>query len=134
MSGRSWYHFGPFRFDGRLLFRGGERRDLPDKEAQTLLILVQNAQHLVARNELLEKVYGPRADSNSVDQAINRLRKVLDDQGQPKKRVHAYIDTVHGDGYVFKVAPHVVHEVCAEALREYYEGLEWWNDREPESI
>src|ERR1700742_2513587 len=109
MSDRKWYRFGLFRFDGRLLYRGEELLELPEREARVLLMLVERALHLVPKRELLA-LYGPRADPNNVDQAIKRIRTALDDRSDSKPRRHRYIETVQGDGYVFKQAPTIVHE------------------------
>jgi tetratricopeptide (TPR) repeat protein len=133
MSGRRWYQFGAFRFDGRLLYRGDDRLDLSEREARVLLLLVENAQHLVKKQELL-KVYGARADPNNVDQAVARLRKALGGRSERKPRSHAYIDTVQGDGYLFKQVVRIANEVCLESLADYDKGLEWWGQREPEAI
>ena len=132
-ANRKWYQFGAFRFDGRLLYAGDERLELPEREAQVLLLLVENALHLVKKQDLLA-LYGARADVNNVDQAVARLRKVLGDKNEGKQRVHTFIDTVQGDGYVFKQPVRISHEVCAESMATYYRGLEWWGSREPEAM
>jgi serine/threonine-protein kinase len=133
MSGRKWYQFGAFRFDGRLLYRGEERLELPEREARILLMLVEAPLHLVRKEDLLA-VYGPRADPNNVDQAVTRLRRVLGDGSAGRPRSYRFIDTVQGDGYVWKHPLSVTHEACLESLADYYAGLEWWGSREPDAI
>jgi DNA-binding winged helix-turn-helix (wHTH) protein/Tfp pilus assembly protein PilF len=133
MSDWKWYHFGPFRFDGRLAYRGDELLELPEREARVLLLLLESAGHLVKKQELLD-VFGPRADPNNVDQAVTRLRKVLNDRNSDRPRRHVYIETVQGDGYVFKHRVHVAYETRPEVLVEYYAGLEWWSSRKPDAM
>ena len=55
---RHFYAFGPFRLDPeeRLLLRDGRPVPLAPKVTETLFLLVQNAGHLVDKDELVKRV------------------------------------------------------------------------------
>jgi DNA-binding response OmpR family regulator len=77
--------------------RAGRRIDLTPKEFALLAYLVQNAGHVVSRTMITEKVwgYGFDAHNNVIDVHVNRLRKKVDRDFEPK-----LIHTVKGVGYV----------------------------------
>jgi len=78
---------------------GGERRVLPQREAEVLGYLCGHRGRAVTREELLERVWGidPRGmQTRTVDMAIARLRDALGDSGPD----HAVILTVRGRGYM----------------------------------
>jgi two-component system copper resistance phosphate regulon response regulator CusR len=77
--------------------RAGRRIDLTPKEFTLLAYLVQNAGHVVSRTMITEKVwgYGFDAHDNVIDVHVNRLRKKVDRDFEPK-----LIHTVKGVGYV----------------------------------
>jgi DNA-binding response OmpR family regulator len=54
---KHFYAFGPFRLDAekRVLVRGGVPVPLAPKAADTLLLLVKNAGHLVEKDELMRR-------------------------------------------------------------------------------
>ncbi len=56
---KHFYAFGPFRFDTeeRVLLRGSEPVALAPKVVETLLVLLQNAGHLVDKDELMKRVW-----------------------------------------------------------------------------
>jgi eukaryotic-like serine/threonine-protein kinase len=109
MSGQTkhFYAFGPFRLDSekRVLVRDGAPVPLAPKVAETLLLLVENAGHLVDKDDLMKRVW-PDAfvEEGNLNKNIFVLRKLLGlwDGGQE------YIETVPKRGYRF-VAP--VNEV-----------------------
>ncbi|MBV8457523.1 MAG: protein kinase, partial [Acetobacteraceae bacterium] len=109
---KHFYAFGPFRLDSdkRVLVRDGIPIPLAPKAAETLLLLVENAGHLVEKGELMARVW-PDAfvEEANLPKNILTLRKVLGEWDGGRE----YIATVPKRGYRF-VAP--VEEVThAEA-------------------
>lgn len=83
--------------------RTGERLDLTPKEFQLLEYLLLNAERVVRRTELLEKVWDLTFDpmSNVVDVHVAHLRQKLREHGG-----EPLVHTVRGRGYVLqKAAP-----------------------------
>lgn len=83
-------------------FRGGERLDLTPREFALLDHLMQRAELVIRRTELLEKVWDLSFDpmSNVVDVHIANLRRKLR-QGGRRSLVH----TVRGVGYTLRDEP-----------------------------
>lgn len=82
---------------------GGERRELPEKECELLRYLVENANRVVTRDELLRCVWGldPRGmHTRTVDMAVARLRENLGDSPTSPRIVR----TVRGRGYMVERA------------------------------
>ncbi len=79
--------------------RRGERLDLTPKEFQLLEYLMLNAERVVRRTELLEKVWDLHFDpmSNVVDVHVGHLRRKLEKAGDGPA-----VHTVRGVGYVLK--------------------------------
>jgi DNA-binding winged helix-turn-helix (wHTH) protein/tetratricopeptide (TPR) repeat protein len=104
------YVFGPFRFDPeeRLLLRDGRPVPLAPKAVETLLLLVQNAGHLVDKDDLVKRVW-PDAfvEEGNLNKNIFVLRKAL---GQWDGGLE-YIETVPKRGYRFIGAVNQVMEV-----------------------
>lgn len=76
-----------------------EARQLTEREAELLAYLARVGGRPVARNELLEKVWGldPRGiESRTIDMTIARLREKLDDSGSAPQLVV----TMRGKGYM----------------------------------
>ena len=74
--------------------------ELKNKEYELLLFMAQNADVVLNRETLYERIWGMDAlgDNATVAVHINRLRdKIEDDPGNPR-----YIQTVRGAGYRFK--------------------------------
>ena len=105
MTGQTkhFYAFGPFRFDPeeRLLQRDGKPVPLGPKVTETLLLLVENAGHLVDKNDLMNQVW-PDAfvEEGSLNKNIFVLRKTLGQWDGGRE----YIETLPKRGYRF-VAP-----------------------------
>lgn len=80
--------------------RGGERLELTPKEFQLLEFFLLNAERVVRRTELLEKVWDLSFDpmSNVVDVHVAHLRQKLRGSGDRDPLVH----TVRGVGYLFQ--------------------------------
>ena len=92
--------FGPFtldRGDGRLL-RGGKPAELKPKALALLLALIDNAGRVVAKDELLDAVWGTRYITEGVIKTqVAELRAALGDDPKAPR----WIETVHGRGYRF---------------------------------
>ncbi|MBV9074583.1 MAG: tetratricopeptide repeat protein, partial [Acidobacteria bacterium] len=98
-----WWVFGPYKLDAaeRLLLRNGQPVSLTPKLFETLLILVQNAGHLVAHDELIRGVWKDTiVEEGNLAHNISVLRKLL---GNDSSRI-AYIETVARHGYRFTAA------------------------------
>jgi eukaryotic-like serine/threonine-protein kinase len=94
------YEFGPFRVDPRecLLLRDGEALALTPKAFETLVVLIQNAGHLMAKDELMKTLWPDTyVEEVNLSQNISILRKALGDTAQGSR----YIVTVPGRGYRF---------------------------------
>jgi TolB-like protein/DNA-binding winged helix-turn-helix (wHTH) protein/Tfp pilus assembly protein PilF len=100
---KHFFEFGPFRLDvqERLLMRHNDAIHLPPKAFETLLVLVENRGHLLAKQELMNKIWAETfVEEGNLALHISTLRRVLDDlQEHPQ-----YIETVPRYGYRF-VAP-----------------------------
>ena len=83
---------------GKVKGVGGEFY-LTTKEALVMKLLVEKKDHVVSREELLEKVWGydPQTETRTVDNFISRLRKYF--EKRPQEPV--YILTVREKGYQF---------------------------------
>src|SRR6185369_9868720 len=96
----SGFRFGEFSMNvaERQLRRGGECIQLTPKVFDTLLFLVENAGHLVAKDTFLKHLW-PDAfvEESSLAQSVSLLRKALGDDGNGSK----FIETVPKRGYRF---------------------------------
>lgn len=82
--------------NGRTVIKAGREVVLTPKEYELLLILIQNRDVLMYREELFEKVWQREftGDSRTLDLHIQRLRKKLKDK--------ELIKSVYGIGYMLK--------------------------------
>ena len=97
------YQFGSFQLDAseRRLVRENKEIPLRLKVFEVLLVLVENAGHLLTREELLEKVWSNVAvEENNLSAVVCSLRKALGEGATGQ----GYIETVPRVGYRF-VAP-----------------------------
>jgi TolB-like protein/Tfp pilus assembly protein PilF len=97
---QSWYEFGPFRLNAmeRLLLRDGEPVPLPPKVFDTLLVLVDNSGRLVAKDELMSRLWPDTfVEEATLARNISDLRKAL---GQSSGEA-TFIETVPKAGYRF---------------------------------
>jgi len=94
------YEFGPFRADGvrRLLFRDGQPVPLTSKAFDTLLVLIQNRDRVLGKDELLKAIWpNSFVEEANLAQNVSALRKALgENPGE-----HRYIATIPGRGYRF---------------------------------
>lgn len=86
------------RFERRV-FVAGHEVPLTPAEFGILEQLLQNAEHLVTREALLEAVWGPESEpgSNALDVHVGHLRRKLRTQNDV-----VGVDTIRGRGYVLK--------------------------------
>jgi len=85
--------------DMRMVTRADKPIKLRLKEYVLLEFFMQNADRVVDRNTLIEKIwdYNARLYSNTVDSHISSLRKKINTGFDQK-----HIETVHGVGYILK--------------------------------
>ena len=118
---RYFYEFGSFRIDRdrRQLLRQNQPVPLQPKAFDILLVLVENSEKVVLKDELLKSVWPDTfVEESNLSQHIFVLRKALSD-GVEKNR---YIVTVPGRGYRFseKVTVAAVSEVITiQGAREF---------------
>src|ERR1051326_8164629 len=94
------YEFGPFRLDAteRLLLRDGEYIPLPPKVFETLLALVESHGHLLAKEELIERIWPDTfVEEINLTKNISALRKMLSHGDGAQE----YIETIPKRGYRF---------------------------------
>jgi len=97
-----WFEFGSFRLEPgeRRLLRDGAPIALPPKAFDLLVFLVEHADRLLPKEELMERLWpGVFVEEVNLAQNISAVRRALGGDGR-----QAYIQTVAGTGYRF-VAP-----------------------------
>lgn len=102
-SMRTAYAFGPFRLDVKdlVLKREGAEIPLTRKAVETLLVLVENAGHVMGKEVLLDRVWpGTFVNEATLAQNILTLRKALGKQASGED----YIGTVPKRGYRFEAS------------------------------
>lgn len=95
-----YYEFGPFRLNAteRLLQLSSETVALTPKVFDTLLVLVENSGHVLAKNELMELLWPDSfVEESSLTQNISLLRRAL---GEHEGEIR-YIETIPKRGYRF---------------------------------
>jgi TolB-like protein/DNA-binding winged helix-turn-helix (wHTH) protein/Tfp pilus assembly protein PilF len=99
------YEFGSFRLDTeeKVLMRQGQAVPIPPKDLETLLVLVEQAGHIVQKDELMERVWpGVFIEEGNLSRRVFNLRQVLGDSPDGRK----YIETIPRRGYRFIAAVH----------------------------
>ena len=99
-NARHFYDFGPYRIDPdrRLLLREDQPIALQSKAFDVLLVLVQNSEKVVPKDDLMKTVWPDTfVEESNLAQHIFVLRKTLGDAVEEKR----YIVTVPGRGYRF---------------------------------
>jgi len=94
------YLFDDFELDRRKveLRRRGEAVPVEPQVFALLLLLVDNRERLVSRDEIIEKVWDGRIVSDSaLDSRVKSARRALGDDG----RTQRFIRTIHGQGFRF---------------------------------
>jgi TolB-like protein/DNA-binding winged helix-turn-helix (wHTH) protein/Tfp pilus assembly protein PilF len=108
--------FGPFQIDARdrVLRRDGAELPLTLKAAETLLVLVENAGHVVEKDALLSRVWpGTFVEESTLAQNILTLRKTLGKQASGEE----YIGTVPKRGYRFDASVSISGQAAQASLR-----------------
>lgn len=106
------YEFGEFRLDAcnLLLTRNSETLALAPKACEVLLALVENANRVVTKQELIEAVWkNTIVEEANLTHHISALRKVLGEEKNGRK----FIETIPRRGYRF-VAP--IEKIAANAV------------------
>ena len=78
-----YYEFGPFRLDVTepLLFRANVMVPLTPKTLDTLLVLVENSERLVEKDELMKRLWPDTfVEEANLAHHISQLRKVFEDE------------------------------------------------------
>lgn len=86
-------------FDSLTAMRDGEKLSVTPNEYKLLRVLTANADNVVTRKLLLEKLWdcdGNFIDDHTLTVTMNRLRAKIEDEE------HTYIKTVRGLGYVWE--------------------------------
>ena len=97
---RHFYSFGPFRLDPseRLLILDGKPVPLAPKAFEVLLVLVENAGHLVDKDDLMRRLWpGTFVEEANVAKQVSLLRRILCEATNGRE----YIETVPKCGYRF---------------------------------
>jgi DNA-binding winged helix-turn-helix (wHTH) protein/TolB-like protein/Flp pilus assembly protein TadD len=120
MTAKHLYEFAPFRLDPaeRRLLRDGEPVPITPKCFDLLVVLVENAGHLLEKDDLLARVWpGQFVEEGSLSFNVSELRKALG-EGVDGRR---YVETVRKKGFRF-VAP--VEEIRDQEARPAADELE----------
>lgn len=99
--------FGPFELDigGYRLTRGGKPVRLERIPMDLLILVVRADGRLVAREEIIQRLWGEAAcvdTENGINTAVRKIRRALGDDAESPE----YIETVVGKGYRFRHAGH----------------------------
>ena len=83
----------------RVVKKDGNEINLTNKEYELLMILIDNKDKVVTREELLEKIwgYGYEPETNVIDVYIRYLRSKLNNKNKEE-----YIQTVRSVGYIMR--------------------------------
>jgi len=128
------YEFGPFRLDPakRLLQRGDEPISLTPKAFDTLLLLVQNRDRVMPKEELMNRVWPESfVEEANLSQTIFMLRKTLGETAPER----SYIATVRGSGYRFDEPVREIPDVpLATGTRERDSAASFGSTTQPQSF
>lgn len=95
-----FYEFGPFRLNvqERLLEKDDELVSLTPKVFETLLVLVEHSGHVLAKDDLITRLWPDTfVEESSLTQNISLLRRALDEVPGSRQ----YIETIPKRGYRF---------------------------------
>lgn len=81
----------------RIVKRNNEEINLTNKEYELLMILIENKDEVVTRDELLERIWGYDTETNVTDVYIRHLRFKLNNENKEE-----YIQTVRSIGYIMR--------------------------------
>jgi DNA-binding winged helix-turn-helix (wHTH) protein len=101
-----FYEFGEFRLDAhkRVLLKKGELVHLTHRVFEVLLVLIQNRERVLDKDELMKRVWEDTiVEEANLKNSISTLRKALGDE----RGASHYIQTLPKRGYKF-IAPVIV--------------------------
>jgi len=116
------YEFGPFRLDPqrRLLTRGMDTVPLTPKVIETLVVLIENRDRVVSKDDLMKMVWPDSfVEESNLSQNVFVLRRALGDSSQERR----YIVNVPGLGYQFTEAVREVEDARLGTTQEVEETL-----------
>jgi DNA-binding winged helix-turn-helix (wHTH) protein/Tfp pilus assembly protein PilF/TolB-like protein len=119
-SGNNFFEFGKFRLDkiNKVLKYDGEIVALPLKAVELLCLLIENRNEIVAKNEILDKVWeNSFVDEGVLTQNIHKLRKLFEEHGEKD-----VIKNVPRRGYIFKFEN--IKETSLTIERETFEEIQ----------
>src|SRR5580704_3232581 len=119
---RHLYEFGPFRLDPqkRLLTRGTDQIPLTPKVIETLVVLIENRDRVVSKDDLMKMLWPDSfVEESNLSQNVFVLRRALGDSSQEKR----YIVNVPGRGYQFTEVVHEVDEAQLGTTQEIEETV-----------
>jgi len=111
------YEFGPFRLDPqrRLLTRGADPVPLTPKVIETLVVLIENRERVVSKDDLMKMLWPDSfVEESNLSQNVFVLRKALGDSSQEKR----YIVNLPGRGYQFSEAVREVEDAPLGTTQE----------------
>jgi DNA-binding winged helix-turn-helix (wHTH) protein len=111
---RHFYEFGDYRIEKteRLLTRRGEIVPLPPKAVELLFVLLENNNHVVTKEELMERVWADSfVEEANLSRIVFLLRKAF---GEGQTEGGKFIETIPRRGYRF--AARVAEIDGAEAI------------------
>ncbi|MBV9242299.1 MAG: PD40 domain-containing protein, partial [Acidobacteria bacterium] len=106
------FEFENFRLDTttKLLYRNGEQLVLTPKAVETLIALVENAGTVIAKDDLIHKIWADTiVEESNLAQYLHVLRKTLGQTSEGKP----YIETLKRRGYRFNGEVRVTKTVSA---------------------
>lgn len=109
------YAFGQFELDLATveLRAGGKTVSLEPQVFALLVLLIENSERLVSKDEIIEKVWDGRVVTDAaVASRVKTARQALGDDGKSQQ----FIKTIHGQGYRFVAKARAVHAPTAELL------------------
>lgn len=108
------YKFNDFLLrSDNILLKNDQPINLPPKEVSVLRFLIENADKILTKEQIIEKVWnGGIVSDESLTRCIYVIRKMLEQTDKNK-----YIDTLYGKGYRF-ICPIVERDISAHALAQ----------------
>src|ERR1700754_4666036 len=106
------YRFGTFELDlARVeLHADGELRSLEPQVFALLVLLIENRERLISKEEIIEKVWDGRIVSDAaIASRIKSARQALGDDGKHQR----YIKTIHRQGFRFVADARMLHTEVA---------------------
>ena len=117
------YEFGPFRLDPqrRLLTRGADPVPLTPKVIETLVVLIENRERVVSKDDLMKMLWPDSfVEESNLSQNVFVLRRALGDSSQGRR----YIVNLPGRGYQFSEAVREFEDAPLGTTQEQQEEVE----------